>query len=151
MHRDASYSSFTVLVRYWLILYVLAYCYNIILYLLFITIISFNKWSEIAFGVKREEAMNAMQWNAAITSNQFTPFHAAGNGSGVKLRVNELRALRQEVNWNDCNEVERMEMNELQRLPAASTFISSTSLCSVSSIHVALCLHSLLLFHSSRR
>ena len=28
MHRDASYSSFTVLVRYWLILYVLAYCYN---------------------------------------------------------------------------------------------------------------------------
>ena len=29
MHRDASYSSFTVLVRYWLILYVLAYCYNI--------------------------------------------------------------------------------------------------------------------------
>ena len=32
MHRDASYSSFTVLVRYWLILYVLAYCYNIYLF-----------------------------------------------------------------------------------------------------------------------
>ena len=57
--------------------------------------------------------MNAMQWNAAITSNQFTPFHAAGNGSGVKLRVNELRALREVIEernkidvineWSDSN------------------------------------------------
>ena len=72
MHRDASYSSFTVLVRYWLILYVLAYCYNIdggansihsnSIY--FINLIEWSEWLAIIATNLIDGEWNSSQLNA---------------------------------------------------------------------------------------
>ena len=91
---------------------------------------------------------NVMKWNAALTSNQFTPFHAAGNGSGVKLRVNELRALREVIEernkidvineWSDSNafpasgEVHSITFQSLLPLPLARNKINFSFAAGVS-------------------
>ena len=78
MHRDASYSSFTVLVRYWLILYVLAYCYNIV-----------NEIHEIT-------PFNQMRLNWSVSLNWINPAYVACNPlMPIHSRFNARDELRQ--------------------------------------------------------
>ena len=97
MHRDASYSSFTVLVRYWLILYVLAYCY------IFIR----NSESKM-FEWNEREASEMKTWNARMENDT-----ASGqrNSFAELISINEAKwisdseavePVKREMLLNDC-------------------------------------------------
>ena len=95
MHRDASYSSFTVLVRYWLILYVLAYCYNISsIAINLMKSIKLMHWSGYMLPLNHPISfrLRGAVWNGLI---HWTPFHSPS------FRLIRLHCACRSLRWSE--------------------------------------------------